>query len=116
MNFTIEYKIINIYSGHVILQAIASLKPSFYHQYSLLQLVLVHQIDIPIYALSIVLCTFLYHPLRCTKMEPQHRLGIYVGFSSPSIIRYLEPLTAYPFTVRFVDYHFDEIIFQSLGE
>jgi hypothetical protein len=27
------------------------------------------------------------------KMGPQKRLGIYIGFESPSIIKYLEPLT-----------------------
>ncbi|KAM2757165.1 hypothetical protein PS2_018946 [Malus domestica] len=43
------------------------------------------------------------------------RLGIYVGFDSPSIIRYLEPLTGDMFTTRFTDCHFDEIVFPSLG-
>ena len=31
-------------------------------------------------------------PLQLTKMGPQCRLGIYSGFDSPPIIRYLEPL------------------------
>ncbi|KAM1848657.1 hypothetical protein ACFX14_012762 [Malus domestica] len=48
-------------------------------------------------------------------MGPQRRLGIYVGFDSPSIIRYLEPLTGDMFTARFADCHFDETIFPSLG-
>jgi hypothetical protein len=30
--------------------------------------------------------------LQRTKMGPQRRLGIYIGFDSPSIIRYFEPL------------------------
>ncbi|BBH03062.1 Disease resistance protein CC-NBS-LRR class family [Prunus dulcis] len=47
-------------------------------------------------------------------MGPQHRLGIYVGFDSPSIIRYLEPLKGDIFTARFADCHFDETIFPSL--
>ena len=47
-------------------------------------------------------------PLR-TKM------GIYVGYDSSSIVRYLEPLTGDLFTARFANCHFDEIIFQSLG-
>ena len=38
----------------------------------------------------------------------------YVGFNSPSIIRYLEPLTGDVFTARFADYQFDETVFQSL--
>ncbi|XP_070667413.1 uncharacterized protein [Malus domestica] len=48
-------------------------------------------------------------------MGPQRRLRIYVGFDSPSIIRYLEPLTEDIFTARFVDCHFDETVFPSLG-
>jgi hypothetical protein len=54
------------------------------------------------------------HPQR-TKMGPQRRLGIYIGFHSPSIIKYLEPLTGDVFTARFADYEFDEIIFPILG-
>jgi hypothetical protein len=42
---------------------------------------------------------------------PQRRLGIYVGFDSPSIIRYVEPLTGDIFKARFEDCHFDENIF-----
>ena len=52
-------------------------------------------------------------PLR-TKMGPQRKMGIYVGYDSPSIVRYLEPLTGDLFTVRFADCHFDETVFPSL--
>ncbi|KAK6126928.1 hypothetical protein DH2020_039329 [Rehmannia glutinosa] len=55
-------------------------------------------------------------PPQRTKMDPQRRLGIYVGFDSPSIIRYLEPMTGDLFTTRFADCHFDEIIFPSMGK
>ena len=55
-------------------------------------------------------------PPQRTKMGPQRRLGIYVGFETPSIIRYLEPLTGDVFTTRFVDCQFNEVIFQTLGE
>ena len=48
-------------------------------------------------------------------MGPQHRLGIYVRYNSLSIIRFLEPLMGDLFTARFVDYHFDETQFPSLG-
>lgn len=48
-------------------------------------------------------------------MGPQRRMGIYVGFESPSIIRYLEPTTGDLFTARFVDCHFDENTFPNLG-
>ena len=48
-------------------------------------------------------------------MGPQCRIGIFVGFDSPSIIRYLEPLTGDVFTVLFVDCHFNESVFPLLG-
>nr|CAN83828.1 hypothetical protein VITISV_033034 [Vitis vinifera] len=54
-------------------------------------------------------------PTQCTKMGPQRRLGIYVDFNSPSIIRYLEPLTGDVFTARFADCHFNENVFSLLG-
>ena len=49
-------------------------------------------------------------------MGPQRRIRIYIGFDSPSIIRYLEPLTGDVFKARFEDCHFDENIFPSLGK
>ena len=55
-------------------------------------------------------------PTHRTKMGPQRHLGIYVGLNSPSIIRYLEPLTGDIFTARFADCHFDEKNFPSLGK
>ncbi|KAM2757279.1 hypothetical protein PS2_019050 [Malus domestica] len=42
-------------------------------------------------------------------------MGIYVRYDSPSIIRYLEPLTGDLFTARFTDCHFFETVFPSLG-
>jgi hypothetical protein len=53
-------------------------------------------------------------PPQCTKMGPQRRLVIYIGFHSPSIIKYLEPLTGDIFTACFADCQFDEIIFPIL--
>ena len=38
-----------------------------------------------------------------------------MGFDSPSIIRYLEPLTGDMFTARFADCHFEETVFSSFG-
>jgi hypothetical protein len=48
-------------------------------------------------------------------MRPQRRLRIYIGFHSPSITKYLEPLTGDIFTARFADCRFDETIFPILG-
>ena len=55
-------------------------------------------------------------PHQCTKMGPQRRLRIYVGFETPSIIRYLEPLTGDVFTARFADCQFNEVVFLTLGK
>ena len=49
-------------------------------------------------------------PLR-RKIGPQRRMGIYVGYDSLLIIRYLEPLTGDLFTAHFVDCYFYEIVF-----
>jgi hypothetical protein len=49
-----------------------------------------------------------------TKMDPQRRLRIYIGFESLSIIKYLEPLTSDSFMARFVDCHFNETMFPVL--
>jgi hypothetical protein len=54
-------------------------------------------------------------PPQRPKMGPQRRLGIYVSFDSPSIIRYLEPMIGDMFITRFVDCYFDETIFPLLG-
>ena len=53
-------------------------------------------------------------PTQRTKMGPQQRLGIYVGFDSSSIIRYLEPLTDNVFTAHFTNCHFNESVLPSL--
>jgi len=55
-------------------------------------------------------------PPQRTKMGPQRRLEIYVGYVSPSIIRYLEPQTDDLVTARFADCHFNEDEFSPLGE
>ena len=48
-------------------------------------------------------------------MGPQRRLEIYIGFDSPSIIRFLEPLTGDVFRDRFAYCHFNGIVFPPLG-
>ncbi|KAI3692362.1 hypothetical protein L6452_32176 [Arctium lappa] len=54
-------------------------------------------------------------PRQRTKMGPQRRLGIYVGYESVSIIKYLDPSTGDLFTARFAGCHFNESEFPSLG-
>jgi hypothetical protein len=48
-------------------------------------------------------------------MGPHRKLGIYVGYKSSSIIKYLEPLTGDLFTARHADCIFDEEHFPVLG-
>ena len=54
-------------------------------------------------------------PPNRTKMGPDRKLGIYVGYDSPSIVRYLEIQTGDVFKARFADCHFDESKFPTLG-
>jgi hypothetical protein len=103
--------------GHDILHAasLVRIKPTAYHKYSPLQLVFGQQPNI----LHLrIFCCAVYVPIappKCTKMGLQCRLGIYVGFDSPSIIRYLEPLTGNVFKARFEDCHFNETVSPPLG-
>jgi hypothetical protein len=48
-------------------------------------------------------------------MGPHRKLGIDVGFKSPSIIKHIEPMTGDLFTARFADSIFDEDHFPALG-
>ncbi|GJY42003.1 disease resistance CC-NBS-LRR class family protein [Tanacetum coccineum] len=103
--------------GHAILHAAAliRLRPSASHKYSPLQLVSGREPSLS--HLKVFGCG-VYVPIsppQRTKMGPQRRLGIYVGFNSPSIIKYLEPLTGDVFTARFADCQFDETMFPILG-
>jgi hypothetical protein len=49
------------------------------------------------------------------QQGPHKKLGIYVGFKSPSIIMYIEPMTGDLFTARLADSIFDEDHFLALG-
>ncbi|KAM1232915.1 hypothetical protein ACFX2J_002681 [Malus domestica] len=103
--------------GHAILHVVSlvRLRPIANHQYSLIQLMFGHQPNIS--HLRVFGCV-VYVPIALPqhiKMGPQCRLGIYMGFDSPSIIRYLEPLTGDMFTACFAICHFDDTVFPSLG-
>ena len=68
------------------------LRPINYHKYSLLQLVLGHEPNISHLRIFGYTVYVPVAPPYRTKMAPQRKLGIYIGFESPSIIRYLETL------------------------
>jgi hypothetical protein len=54
-------------------------------------------------------------PPQRTSMSPHRKLGIYVGYHSPSIIKYLEPLTGDLFIAQYADCIFNEDHISSLG-
>jgi hypothetical protein len=54
-------------------------------------------------------------PPQRTAMGAQRKLGVYVGYESPSIIKYLEPSTGDLHTARFADCIFNEDHFPALG-
>ena len=91
--------------GHAILHAttLVRIRPTVNHQQSPFQLVLG---QIPnLSHLRVFGCTVQVPiaPPQRTKMGPQHRSRIYIGFDSPSIVKYLEPLTGDVFRARFAD-------------
>ena len=103
--------------GHAILHAAAliRLRPTSYHQFSPMQLAFGQQPNVS--HLRIFRCA-IYVPIappNRTKMGLQRKLGIYVGYDSPSIVRYLEIQTKDVFKARFADCHFDESKFPTLG-
>ena len=55
-------------------------------------------------------------PPKRTKIGPHRRLGIHIGYESPSIIKYLEPSMGDIFTTRFANCHFDKSNFPTIGE
>jgi len=54
-------------------------------------------------------------PPQRTAMGAQRKLGVYIGYESPSIIKYLEPSTGDLHTARFADCIFNEDHFPALG-
>ena len=103
--------------GHALLHAgnLIRLRPIGDHDFSPLQIVSRSQPNIS--HLRVFGCAIyvLIPSNQSSKMGPQRRLGIYVGFHSTSIIQYLEPLTGNLFIARFADCHFDESVFPPLG-
>ncbi|KAK2376223.1 putative mitochondrial protein [Trifolium repens] len=103
--------------GHAILHAasLIRIRPTSYNNSSPLKLVFGQEPNIShLRIFGCVVYVPIYPPQR-TKMGPHRRLGIYVGYESPSIIKYLEPTNGDLFTARFADCHFDESNFPTLG-
>lgn len=103
--------------GHAILHAAAlvRIRPISCNKFSPFQLALGQEPNISHFKIFGCAVYVPIAPPQRTKMGPQRRLGIYVGFNSASIIKYLEPMTGDLFTARFADCHFDEAMFPTLG-
>ena len=103
--------------GHAVLHvaALIRLRPTASLLQSPLQMVLGYEPDISHLRTFGCAVQVPIAPPKRTKMGPQRRLGIYVRFNSPSIIRFLEPTTSDLFTARFADCHFNETMFPSIG-
>jgi hypothetical protein len=103
--------------GHAVLHAadLVQLRPTAYHTTSPLQLVYEDQPSIS--HLQKFRCDVytLISPPKRTTMGPHRRMGIYVEFQSPSILKYLKPLTVDLLTTRFADCIFNEDHFLTLG-
>jgi len=104
--------------GHALLHAVSlvQIRPTSYQKYSPLQLAFSQPPNIFHFRIFGCAVYVSIAPPQRTKIGPQCRLEIYIGFDSLSIIRYLEPLTSDIFKARFEDCHFDENIFPSLGK
>jgi hypothetical protein len=91
--------------GHTILHAAAliRLRPTASHKLFSLQLVSGREPNLSHLKKIYYVVYVLISPPQRTKMGPQRRLGIYIGFHSPSTIKYLEPLTGDIFTAHFAD-------------
>lgn len=102
--------------GHAILYAttLSRISPTSYHTSSPLQLVFGKEPNISHLRIFGCAVYVLISLPRCNKMDPQRRIGIYVGYESPSIVKYLEPTIGDLFTAYFADCHFDESNFPAL--
>ena len=103
--------------GHAVLHAadLIQLRPTAYHSTSPIQMVRGNTPSIS-HLRKFGCCVYIpISPPQRTAMGPHRKVGIYVGFQSPSIIKYLEPLTGDLFTARFADSIFDEEHFPALG-
>ena len=103
--------------GYAILHAgnLLKYRPSSNNEYSPLQFLYK---SLPVVSHIRIFGSAVYVPIpppKRTKMGPQRRLGINIGFVSPSIIRYIEPAMRQVFTGRFADCVFDEVTFPTLG-
>jgi hypothetical protein len=103
--------------GHAVLHAadLIQLRPTAYHSTSPIEMVRGNPPSIS-HLRKFGCCVYIpISPPERTAMGPYRKVWIYVGFQSPSIIKYLEPLAWDLFTTRFADSIFGEEHFPALG-
>ena len=89
--------------GHSVLYAASLIRLQATGSQIISLMQLAHDPPFPnIFHLRIFDCTnyVLIAPPQRIKMGPQRKLGIYVGFDSPSVIKYIEPLTGDLFMIH----------------
>ena len=91
--------------GHAIIHVVTliRIRPTTNHDCSPLQLDLGPQPNVSPFRIFDCVVYVPIAPPQRSKLGPQRRLGIYVGFSSPSIITYFEPVTGDVFTACFAN-------------
>ena len=71
--------------------SVIRIMPTNYHKFSPIQLVCGQEPNIShLRTFGCVMCAII-SPLHNIKMGPHRIMGIYVGYESPDIIKYLEP-------------------------
>jgi hypothetical protein len=106
------------YWGHTVLPTanLIQLRPAAYH--IIFPLCLVRGNAPSIFHLRKFVCV-VYAPMsppQHSTMDPHRKMGIYVGYHSPSIIKYLELMTGDLFMARYADCIFNDDHFLALGE
>jgi hypothetical protein len=104
--------------GHAVLHAadLIQLRPTVYHSTHPLYLVCGNA---PSIFHMRKFGSAVYAPIskpQHTAMDPHRKMGIYVGYHSPPIIKYLELMTGDLFTARYTDCIFNEDHLLVLGE
>ena len=94
--------------------ALVRIRATNYHDISPLQLIFGKEPNISHRIFDCAVYVPISPPLH-TTMGPKRKLEIYIVYESRSIIKYLKPKTGDLFTVRFVDCHFDELVYPTLG-
>jgi hypothetical protein len=103
--------------GHAVLHAadLIQLWPTAYHSVSPLCLLCGNAPSIShLWKFGCVVYAPILPPWR-TTMGPHRKMGIYVGYHSPSIIKYLKPMTRDLFMAWYADCIFNEDHFPTLG-